>query len=725
MIAVCSILILSVAIFFWYRNITIHNVNKANQSVLRNTETVYNNYKDIVQNYTMDFFANPNINALMMSGDTDWSDQLYSALSQIKGALIVNPYLENAYIFGSEAPVAMFENLPLNAESKNDLFRRIRSSRIVESPFLWQAAQNNGSPIRLMTVFYNDRAFENSAYYGGVAITVNLSKLQKNLFSQQEEEASSHYKILDDRGELLMHSPGGSSLDSEMARQILDSPTEEGSFVFRGSGEAQLITYVHSERDKMWFVSETAYSDSVRDISNARNLMMILCLLLALAAALSSYLLSRRIYQPIHRIFGSIAHISGGGQTLAGDDYNVVNRELETIGQRMAQLRQENHDSALMRWLLAPREAAASNGPHPHLTALEGAYWVCLLSMQGSGEEVDRGCEERLERIALEFAEWAEVRTFRPHRHAAVLIVSERRPGCFDDYAGLRGRWESIEQSIIDDGATHSMGISSLSDDALLLKDKYEEACECLRCAKFHERRRIIFADDVIHLNASPIPASSMEPVLTAVRQQDRDHLRQAIERLLAVTCSYRLEPATALLANLVGELSRTADMPSGKNNPGQAGLLDFYQQIDRAESFTELRQVLETQSLAAINRLSQMGGVQTHSLAAQAIDYIGVHYDDPKLSLNGLAEMLGISPAYLSRLIAEGTGSTFPELVNLHRLERAESLLVGELELDIREIAERVGYNSSTYFTTQFKKRYGVTPSKWRINHVLQHKPS
>lgn len=47
--------------------------------------------------------------------------------------------------------------------------------------------------------------------------------------------------------------------------------------------------------------------------------------------------------------------------------------------------------------------------------------------------------------------------------------------------------------------------------------------------------------------------------------------------------------------------------------------------------------------------------------------------------------------------------------------------LLVTELGLDIREIAEKVGYNSSTYFTTQFKKRYGVTPSKWRMNHILQ----
>lgn len=116
-ISVCCILVLAVVIFYWYRNITIDNVNKANQNVLVNTETVFINYEEIVQNYAMDFYRNPNINALMMNGDTSWSDQLYSALSQIRGALVVNQYMENAYIMGVDEPVAMFENLPLSPES--------------------------------------------------------------------------------------------------------------------------------------------------------------------------------------------------------------------------------------------------------------------------------------------------------------------------------------------------------------------------------------------------------------------------------------------------------------------------------------------------------------------------------------------------------------------------------------------------------------------------------
>jgi len=712
LIAVCSILVLSVAIFFWYRSLTIQNVNKANESVLLNTANVYRSYKDVAQNYTMDFYANPNIHALMMSGDTDWSDQLYSALSQIKGALIVNPYLENAYIFGTEEPVAMFENLPLSLDSKQELFRKIQESRIVESPFLWTAQRNDGSDIPLITVFYNDRAFANSAYYGGVAITINPAELQKNLFVQQGED-STHYRILDEHGNLLMHSPGISEIDPEMAQRIIQTEASaEHSFVFKGNDEAKLITYVHSEKDGLWFVSETSYTDSVRDISNARNLMMLLCLALTLVAIAIAFWISRRMYQPIDRIFGSIVHLSGSPDSPQSRDYRIVNRELESIGERMAQLRKENDDSAVLHWLLAPRDADGSGTPQ-RLAELEGSYCVCVLS-------AEKDCDEMLALIKLTFEEWANLRIFRPHRHTAVLIVSELTPGCLDDPEDFQKRWNQVEHSADAAGIRYTLGVSGLTGVAEQLKDRYDEACDCRRHVKFRKQQSIIFAEGLLPLHAGPIPESHMEPIRTAVRKRDEASINQAVGQLLSVTCEYRAEASTAFLASLASELSRIG---AKKAEHWDLDLLDLYPLIDRIGNHAELREWLEHHCRVASDRLDRIDGLQTRSLAAEAVRYIAEHYNDPELSLNALAEKLSISSAYLSRLIADGTGSNFPELVNLHRLEQAQRLLIGELELDIREIAEQVGYNSSTYFTTQFKKRYGVTPSKWRIHHVLEHK--
>ncbi|MHA6534719.1 AraC family transcriptional regulator [Paenibacillus sp. BAC0078] len=725
LISVGCILVLAVLIFYLYRNISIENVNKANQNVLLNTETVFTNYKEIVQNYSMDFYANPNINSLMINGDTSWSDQLYSALSQIRGALVVNQYLENAYIFGVDEPVAMFENMPLSPDSKQELFQRVKNSRIVESPFLWQATLNNGTPQTLMTVFYNDRAFADSEYYGAVALTINLGKLQNNLFTQQEGEAT-RYAVINGNAQVLMHSAlSGSTLKTDMLKQVVSSRSPKGSFVYSGNGEPQLITFIYSAKDKLWFLSETSYKDSVRDISHARNVMITLCLILIMAAAVSANLISRRIYKPIGRLFGNIVHLSGNKEALkTGGDFDTVSLELEMIGAKLEQLKKESDDSALMRWLLAPR-GASDNADTPKMSigSPGGAYCVCVLSV--TTHEVCTDSSEKAEkavaRIQAAFAGLAAVQAFRPHPGAAVLILSELHSGSFGDYAFYRSKWEEIAAQLPQAGLSCAFGISGLSEEAALLKTKYDEAADCLQYIKFHEQQNIIFADDTIHLNNSPMPDSALEPVLQTVRQPEQAaHIPQAVERLLAVACSYRAEPAAIALSRLAFELSRTADLSADARH---SGFLDYYRHIRQIQSYEKLKGWIEACCCSATERIAGMRAVQTRSIAAEAISHIKDHYNDPGLSLNALAEKLSLSPAYLSRLITEEAGTSFPDFVNLLRLEQAQSLLVTDINMDIREIAGQVGYNSSTYFTTQFKKRYGVTPSKWRMNHILQSK--
>ena len=51
---------------------------------------------------------------------------------------------------------------------------------------------------------------------------------------------------------------------------------------------------------------------------------------------------------------------------------------------------------------------------------------------------------------------------------------------------------------------------------------------------------------------------------------------------------------------------------------------------------------------------------------------------------------------------------------------EKARDLLLSEADKDISQIADAVGYNNSTYFTTAFKKFYGVTPSRFRDYHAV-----
>ncbi len=85
--------------------------------------------------------------------------------------------------------------------------------------------------------------------------------------------------------------------------------------------------------------------------------------------------------------------------------------------------------------------------------------------------------------------------------------------------------------------------------------------------------------------------------------------------------------------------------------------------------------------------------------------------------TLTEAAEMLGLSPSYLCRLIGELFGVSFKKLLSAARFDTACSLL-RLTDMPIGEIINQVGYENSSYFHKEFKRRFGMTPNNYRHGH-------
>ncbi len=91
--------------------------------------------------------------------------------------------------------------------------------------------------------------------------------------------------------------------------------------------------------------------------------------------------------------------------------------------------------------------------------------------------------------------------------------------------------------------------------------------------------------------------------------------------------------------------------------------------------------------------------------------------YLDPNLTLVKLAKRLSILPLHLSQIINERCRQNFADFINSYRLEEAKGKLSSkEYEhLTIASIARECGFNSISSFNTAFKKKYHITPSRFR----------
>lgn len=97
------------------------------------------------------------------------------------------------------------------------------------------------------------------------------------------------------------------------------------------------------------------------------------------------------------------------------------------------------------------------------------------------------------------------------------------------------------------------------------------------------------------------------------------------------------------------------------------------------------------------------------------SLDYIQQNYKNPDICVDKVAEKFHISVSYYSKLFNEFVGMTFPEYINDLRLSFAKELLTANSIISIKRVAEISGFSNLSYFSAQFKKKYGFTPSGYR----------
>lgn len=100
-------------------------------------------------------------------------------------------------------------------------------------------------------------------------------------------------------------------------------------------------------------------------------------------------------------------------------------------------------------------------------------------------------------------------------------------------------------------------------------------------------------------------------------------------------------------------------------------------------------------------------------SLVGQAEEYIKRNYAK-NITLTDLADELFVAPNYLAKKFKDKKKMTAMQYLESYRMEKAEDLLKNSL-YNITEIADRCGYNDVNYFIRVFKKRYGISPRKYR----------
>ena len=132
---------------------------------------------------------------------------------------------------------------------------------------------------------------------------------------------------------------------------------------------------------------------------------------------------------------------------------------------------------------------------------------------------------------------------------------------------------------------------------------------------------------------------------------------------------------------------------------------------LDEAVTIMEMRDYVKDHVKRS---LARTGELKSNYAVRTVCDYVHRHIREEDLTAAVLAEVVYLTPSYLSSLFRKTMGTTIIQYITETRIELACEMLK-DPQKKLYQIADAVGYGDAKYFARQFKKTVGMTPSEYR----------
>ena len=267
-------------------------------------------------------------------------------------------------------------------------------------------------------------------------------------------------------------------------------------------------------------------------------------------------------------------------------------------------------------------------------------------------------------------------------------------------------------------GAVATAGIGRVCDNILNINNSYEGAREAVSYRVLYGTNRAINIEEIAPNEQNMTlqsEDSKMHDLFKAIYLGDNKSIEDAVSKEIeklhknANTVSqYNL-----VIMEMVGAFYRFCannfidfnDFLGDINNP--------YERVPQMDEST-LKNWLIKCSLGVSEKLKSVRNSKSRSLVNDAQNIVTDRYMEPDLSLDKVCSIMGVSNSYFSSVFKKEVGKSFVTYLTDYRMDIAAGLILDTNEKSYK-IAEQVGYLDANYFSYVFKKKFGVSPSKYR----------
>lgn len=710
---VMTILIVSAILYINFDSIVTHQTYKYTMSNLQQTSQGATLMKINTSTLAKQIFVDRHISRLRNYASVELND-VRTAIDQMNYYRATSPFIESIYIYNGISGLFYVssefgENNVLSKDTFYDreiidIIGKYKEYKNLMPIPRW--IQTREGQVNVYTFILHDGI---GNYPPDSMIIVNYSEkyLYKDVSGISENSGSSIFTI-DGDGMVVAGSPEYPMLDNisemEYIKRIM-SDSSAGYFITGINGEKSFVAYTEPDLLGWRYIRVVPYGEITGHIARMRTFTVIaggVILILGLAVSL---VISRKLSTNVDKKLSKL-------------------KILEFENRSNLNLKKEEY----LRKLLLCEEKQEMDSIGAQFKSLdiqmdiEGWFTVLIIRIDQYGEFIKKyeGNESGLLKFAImNVAQEILSKQYRvmaidmnTDRIAVFLNLPADTPDSSVEISGdLIGEVQASVLKYLEISVSVTLSTPSVTAEGL--GHLYRQAVEASFYRMFYGCQCIIHTGEIAELETRQYeyPARKEKLLINEFMLGKTEKAMNLVKEIISETANYSYAAfniAVVHLAYAVCAIRRNSISYAELN------INSIFQSLSQAETVEDIYRQFADIFESTASMLSEKKNSKYDELISKTIDLIDREYMNQNLSLESIADTIGMSSTYIGRLFKKHTMKTILDYIVEVRMQKARQFLTST-EFSIGEIAERTGFTNSPYFYKAFKKAHGITPAEYR----------
>ena len=703
-------LILMVAgVFSWFNVYFKEQVSAIGIEQLKQIDAVYNSKIDLYHTQLKNAYHEPAIKNYIYSDTSDFQRD-YELSRYLQNMIVYNEVIEYVGFYKNDTFHVQVGTKYPDMQEQEEVNKRLSESKDDMEHFVLQSPSGE----RKLCIFLTERGMLYGKPERGIVFMVNLRKLQNELFSS--DVSGSRIIIFSNSGTPLLENDNFTEKEeTELWKSIENQQGLKKDNKITIDGNSYIYNSMPSKQRGEFLVLLQDFHVQEAQMSEASRMMYMIFMGVLIAVLGFSVAMARCVYFPFKKFMEVLkdkAEFTDSSEAYSRERTQITS---DKILYQVGMMSAGYYSDRVLSYLNSPDEKDGI----PDILKLKDRNEHCLLILFWQ-EYVD---SSRTGILSMEICHLLEnavqgckvsVIVDKSEDSFLILLKEPRWINRISDHAFI----VQILKEICDkeeNGNRIFCAVSSLVQEEEDLPGAYKKIYMLRKSNLLGQSDTVMSEDDMNCRDDNVIPVKFYQDTLRAIREGEEESAVIEIRKLLMSISPYSFARQLHFLAELAVQISQLSYEVPLNNREWQEKYLDHYMKIAALQDQNQLKRFFEQ---LITNSCLENKVVKEKNLRIQVVDsldYIQQNYKNPDICVDKVAEKFHISVSYYSKLFNEFVGMTFPEYINDLRLSFAKELLTANSIISIKRVAEISGFSNLSYFSAQFKKKYGFTPSGYR----------